>query len=116
MSCSILRQLSRRPPLTTAQTIRGLETLWQVPDGGARGVLFVAHGCSHSGSDFWPKSGRCMHCLGLPEEVRVREAALRRGYAVVAVSSHNRETQCWHNTGADKSEDLKVGLLGEAGR
>ena len=73
------------------------------------GVLFVAHGCSHAGSDFWPKTGRCVHCLGLPEEVRVREAALRRGYAVVAASSFDRETKCWQNRGADKSEDLKVG-------
>ena len=102
-------------PPPRLQNISDLEVLWELPPA-PMGVLFVAHGCSHSGSDFWPKSGRCMHCLGLPEEMWVREAALRRGYAVVAVSSHNRETQCWHNTGADKSEDLKVGLRGEAGR
>ena len=98
----------RRPCQPRMQNISELEVLWELPPS-PQGVLFVAHGCSHSGSDFWPKSGRCMHCLALPEEMRVREAALARGYAVVAVSSYNRETMCWHNTGADKSEDLKVG-------
>ncbi|KAI7843770.1 hypothetical protein COHA_002668 [Chlorella ohadii] len=93
-------------PWPKVQNISDLEVLWELPPAPL-GVLFLAHGCSHSGSDFWPKSGRCMHCLGLPEEMRVRQAALRRGYAVVAVSSHNRETMCWHNTGADRSEDLK---------
>jgi len=108
----------RLPPLSSRccatllpQNISDLEVLWELPPAPL-GVLFLAHGCSHSGSDFWPKSGRCMHCLGLPEEMRVRQAALRRGYAVVAVSSHNRETMCWHNTGADRSEDLKVSRCG----
>lgn len=84
-----------------------LETLWEVPRK-PKGVLFVAHGCSHQGSDFWPASQRCKHCLGLPEEMGVRAAALKRGYAVVAVTSYNRDSRCWHNTQAKRSEDLKV--------
>jgi uncharacterized protein YaeQ len=66
---------------------------------------------AQQGSDFWPPSKRCKHCLGLPEEVRVREAALRRGYAVVAVTSFNRTSKCWHNTQPKRSEDLKVSCI-----
>ena len=98
--------------LERVQTMHGLEVLWQVPsDGPPAGVLFLAHGCSHSGSDWWPSSARCPHCLGLPEEVRVRRAALARGYAVVAVTSFNRNSKCWHNTAPDRSEDMKVWAL-----
>jgi hypothetical protein len=89
------------------QTIRGLEVLWEVP-GAPKGVLFLAHGCGHGAPNFWPPSQQCPFCIGLPEEVRVREAALRRGYAVVAVTSFNRTSKCWHNTQPKRSEDLKV--------
>ena len=74
-----------------------------------KGVLFVAHGCNHQAGDFWPASPRCLDCLGLPEEGVVRAAALKRGYAVVAVSSYNRTSKCWHNTEASRSDDLQVG-------
>ncbi|PSC67478.1 aci-reductone dioxygenase [Micractinium conductrix] len=89
------------------RVIDDLETLWQVPSS-PKGLLFVAHGCSHSGSDFWPPSAdACPHCLGLPEELVVRRAALRRGYAVIAITSFDRDTMCWHNTAPERSEDLK---------
>lgn len=77
-------------------------------------VLFVAHGCNHAATDFWPPSRRCARCTGLPQERLVRLAALARGYAVVAVSSLDRQTQCWHNTQADKSRDVQV--MGHCGR
>lgn len=71
----------------------------------------------HAGSDFWPASEHCSHCLGLPEELAVRHTALRRGYAVVAVSSYDRKgSKCWHNTQPSRSEDLRVGrAVGEWG-
>ncbi|KAI7843771.1 hypothetical protein COHA_002669 [Chlorella ohadii] len=93
-----------------AQNISELETLWEVPPLPT-GVLFVAHGCNHAAADFWPPSERCPHCTGLPQERLVRLAALARGYAVVAISSMDREKQCWHNTQADKSEDVQVVFL-----
>ena len=99
------------PPRAPTQTIRGLAALWQVPPDPSR-VLFVAHGCNHSAEDWFDPSPACSACLGLPEERLVRLAALRRGYAVVAVSSLNRDTKCWHNTAASKSEDLQVGWAG----
>ncbi|EFN58741.1 hypothetical protein CHLNCDRAFT_140437 [Chlorella variabilis] len=88
------------------RVIRDLETLWEVPDQ-VGGVLLVAHGCSHQAGDFWPASQRCPGCLGLPEEMAIRATALRRGYAVIAVSSYNRSSGCWHNTQASRSEDLQ---------
>lgn len=101
------------PP--TLQNISDLETLWEVPPSPT-GVLFLAHGCNHAAADFWPPSQRCPHCTGLPQERLVRLAALARGYAVIAVSSLNRVTQCWHNTQADKSQDVQVGAGDGEGR
>ena len=95
------------------QTIRDLETLWEVPSN-PKGVLFVAHGCNHQAGDFWPASPRCLGCLGLPEEGVVRAAALQRGYAVIAVSSYNRTSKCWHNTDDSRSDDLQVSANLEA--
>lgn len=96
----------RQPPRDWPQsrTISDLETLWEVP-ASPKGVLFVAHGCNHAATDWWPASPRCPTCVGLPEERIIRKAALRRGYAVVAVSSFDRDTQCWHNTGSPADSD-----------
>ena len=94
VSCGTLPAHPPAPPPRTPrpsceQKIHDLETLWEVP-AEPKGVLLVAHGCNHQGGDFWPPSPRCRHCLGLPEEGVVRAAALRRGFAVVAVSSFIR--------------------------
>jgi predicted alpha/beta-hydrolase family hydrolase len=72
-----------------------IEVKYQIPPGQVKGLLFLAHGCHHSAGDFWPKSPLCPKCLGLPEEIRIRKAAMRRGYAVVAISSTDRENRCW---------------------
>lgn len=97
------------------QTIQELQTLWELPAGAPHGVLFVAHGCSHQGSDFWLKSPRCLECLGLPEEVAITRAAVKRGYAVVAVSSYDRESKCWQNRAVAQSEDLQARVGGAGG-
>lgn len=44
--------------------IAGQEALWQLPEGPAKGLLFLAHGCSHSATDFWERSEACPNCLG----------------------------------------------------
>jgi hypothetical protein len=54
-------------------------------------------------------------CTGLPEEVSVTKAALKRDFAVVAFSSTDRKThQCWdtsYSADAQNSVDmLKVRL------
>jgi hypothetical protein len=81
------------------ETLAGAECVWQLPPGGAaaaRGVLLLAHGCSHSALDFWPPSPGCPGCLNLPEEVHIVRRALARGYAVVAISSADRDgSRCW---------------------
>lgn len=86
-----------------SQVIEGLDTLWQLPPGANRsGVLFFAHGCSHSATDFWPSrlqgGWECPECLGLPEELIIRRIALARGYAFVAISSLDRDDRCWGTT------------------
>lgn len=89
---------SSRPPTLsgTLEVVSGVETVWQRPDVAPRGLLFLAHGCQHSATDFWPQSPKCTQCIGLPEEVRITRFALHAGWAVVAMSSTDRTfSRCW---------------------
>jgi hypothetical protein len=101
------------PPLTTAAAIRldprverknGNAVLWQLPPGPdrPRAAVFVAPGCTIRATDFFDASPGCPRCAGLPEERRFTREALRRGYAVLAVSSR---AQCW-SLDADASGEL----------
>lgn len=74
--------------------VDGVEFVWQAPPA-AKGVLAVLHGCSHRGTDAFPKSATCAECIGLPIETRVVAAALARGWAVAAVTSEDRRSGCW---------------------
>eukprot|EP00898_Chlorokybus_atmophyticus_P004286 jgi/Chlat1/4859/Chrsp31S04885 len=79
------------------ETIQEAEVVWQVPPNPV-GTLFIAHGCTHGATDFWPKGESCDACIGLPEETALVRAALARKFAVIAVSSADREgkiSKCW---------------------
>ncbi|XP_051152111.1 uncharacterized protein LOC127266062 [Andrographis paniculata] len=69
----------------------GTDVIWQIPDS-PKAVLFLAHGCNGRAANFWDKSPKCLHCVGLPEERLIVLHALARNFAVVVVSS--RKT-CW---------------------
>ena len=74
----------------------GAEAMWQIPRN-AKQILFVAHGCQHSATDFWAPTAQCPQCLGLPEEVRITKQALEEGFAVIAISSNDRDfSRCWN--------------------
>jgi predicted alpha/beta-hydrolase family hydrolase len=77
------------------QTDGQVIALWQSPSGRERGIMLLAHGCGHAATHFWPQSSACRSCIGLPEELRVVSAALRRGLVAVAVSSTDRRSGCW---------------------
>lgn len=85
-----------RPDLgATFQTFEGVQMAFEVPTN-PKAVLLLFHGCQHSCTDWWPKSGGCPTCTGLPEEVRITEAAVGEGFAVVALSSQDRtHNRCW---------------------
>jgi len=84
-----------------------IETVWQPPVETAIGIVFVAHGCMHQGTDLFSDVGpdgwrfeACSRsnfgrCLGLPEEVRLRQSARKRGYLVMAVSGGSGRQSCW---------------------
>ena len=57
-----------------------------------RGLVFLAHGCSHRATDFWPHSAACPSCIGLPEEVAIARAVVDADYAAIALSSRGF---CW---------------------
>eukprot|EP00240_Pyramimonas_obovata_P005220 CAMPEP_0118953172 /NCGR_PEP_ID=MMETSP1169-20130426/56086_1 /TAXON_ID=36882 /ORGANISM="Pyramimonas obovata, Strain CCMP722" /LENGTH=425 /DNA_ID=CAMNT_0006900565 /DNA_START=104 /DNA_END=1381 /DNA_ORIENTATION=- len=77
------------------EEIGGAEVVWLSPPN-PKAILFVAHGCNHQATDFWHPSETCPKCTGLPEEVRIARTAYDRGYAVVAISSQDRLSRCWH--------------------
>lgn len=79
-------------------SLNGIEAVYQLPSplDELQGVLFVAHGCSHSATDWWPKSSSCTKCVGLPIEMAiVREAIYAHRFAVIGISSTNRAHKCW---------------------
>lgn len=84
-----------------------VETMWQRPRGTPRGLFFMAHGCNHQGTDFFSNVGLDGYvltecgtsnfgkCLGLPEEVRLRQVARSRGYVAMSVSGGSGSQSCW---------------------
>jgi len=73
----------------------GTEFVWQQPRE-VKGIIFLAHGCSHAATDWFDKSAACPLCIGLPEERRIVRAALAAGYVALAVSSQDRAfSRCW---------------------
>jgi hypothetical protein len=82
------------------EIIDGIDVLWTAPPTTTRspcGILFLAHGCSHSHTDWFANCGK-QNCLGLPEEVAIVQFALERNLIVVAISSTNRWSKCWQLT------------------
>lgn len=73
----------------------GTEYVYQLPPAQIHGVLFAAHGCSHSSTDWWPRSDLCTKCTGLPVEKSIVREALKRNLLVIAVSAQNRDHKCW---------------------
>ena len=86
-----------------------IEYVFQRPSSPSRpisGVVFLAHGCSHSATDWWPKSESCLTCLGLPVEVSIVKEAVRRNYFVVAMSSSDSTHKCWAENDLDRAGAL----------
>ena len=49
---------------TYEQSLGGAEAVWQLPPVGTpAGIFFVAHGCSHSATDFFPHSASCASAI-----------------------------------------------------
>jgi hypothetical protein len=78
--------------------IDGAEFFWQLPpDSYPKAILFLAHGCSHSMTDWFPQSSACPDCIGLPEEMAIVKLSLEKlQVMVVAMSSLDRKgSKCW---------------------
>jgi hypothetical protein len=78
-------------PTVNQDIINGTNVIFVEPRN-VSGILFVAHGCSHSHTDWFLG---CDRCIGLPEERAIVLTALDLGLVVVAMSSSNRDTKCW---------------------
>ena len=74
-----------------------IEMVYQLPSDTSetKGVLAVFHGCSHRATDWFPTSQSCSSCIGLPVERAIVQGALDRGFAVLALSSQNKDHKCW---------------------
>ena len=67
------------------------------PRDGPIGALFLFHGCSHGAADFCaPAAVGCAKCRALPAELDWVRQGLIRKMAVLAVSSRDRRSGCWH--------------------
>ena len=76
-------------------------TIYEVPRGNPKGIVFLAHACTHGAYDFWPPSEHCSHCTGLAEEVLISRTAINSGYIVIAVNSSDRSHGCWGQSSSD---------------
>jgi hypothetical protein len=72
-----------------------VEYLVQKPLSEVKGMMFLAHGCQHQATDWFPRTSDCESCLSLPIERNITETLLSRGYIALAASSQNREHKCW---------------------
>lgn len=80
---------------------RNVEFVWQNPIKNVVGVVFLAHGCSHSATDWWPKSPSCTNCIGLPVEQSIVKSILNQNFVAVASSSVDRSSKCWSHEDID---------------
>jgi hypothetical protein len=88
------------------ETFNGTEYVYQMPESSPKGIVFLAHGCSHSSTDFFPQSEKCKKCIGLPIELSITSEVLNRNMIPIAISSINRENKCWNYR--DKNSFLDV--------
>ena len=88
--------------------VNNIEAVYQLPSSTTtiKGVVFLAHGCSHSATDWWPKSDSCPLCIGLPVEMSIVRYGLEHGYVMLAMSSTNRRHKCWTGHDLNKANTL----------
>lgn len=60
----------------------------------------------HTKKDYSLFSRLTLNIAGLPEEMRIRLAILRRGYAVIGISSEERVKGCWREIKEDGGEGV----------
>lgn len=77
------------------EKVDGSELVWQKPLNTPTAAIFLAHGCAHSATDWWPKSANCPNCIGLPVETSIVTSFLNEGYLVISTSSQDRHSKCW---------------------
>jgi hypothetical protein len=86
--------------------IDGLSHAYQAPQN-PKGLVVFLHGCSRSIYDGWPQS--YPKFLGFPQDVGRTKQALRAGYAILYVSPHNQQTNCFSaKEGKDPQTTKKV--------
>lgn len=104
---SVLRYQEELGKGPTFEIVHGQEAAWELPKGQLRGVVAFGHGCFHAGYDPWTRQSKCpVKCVGLPEEVMWRRAALARGLVVIGISSQERSKDikargCWFEVKKD---------------
>jgi hypothetical protein len=93
------------PPLSslkpTAFSAAGRTHYYQMPAGGARGLVVWLPGCIRTAMGFWP-AGSAPGFLGFPEDVSHTRQILGRGYAILVLTAADTRMNCW-STGSDSA-------------
>jgi len=114
LSCNLFDGWAADPTLSgILKSEAGTEFVYQAPTLPIKGVVWFAHGCSHSATDWWPKSKGCPGCNGLPVERTLVFEALRRDYVAVAQSSVNRKHKCWSDADLNPANGVLQWILNE---
>jgi hypothetical protein len=94
--------------------MNGIEFFWQLPPDSSypKAILFLAHGCGHAMTDWFPQSSACPDCIGLPEEMATVKLALEKLQVMVVVMSSldRKRFKCW--SWDDAPDVAKVLLAG----
>lgn len=98
------------------EAVNDSEIVWQKPHNkDPTAAIFLAHGCAHSATDWWPKSSSCPNCIGLPVEMSIVEFFLSEDFLVVSTSSHDRISKCWREKDIQITANLLKSLYEKLG-
>lgn len=74
-----------------------MEAVYSIPDKTTpKGIVLIFHACTHNALKFFvPNPTDCPQCIGLSEEIRITQLVNARGYAILALTSQDRQSGCW---------------------
>lgn len=73
------------------------EVVHAMPKTKPKNIALLLHACSHDALKFFSPSATCPRCIGLSEEMQISRILLKQNYAILAITSQDRQSKCWSN-------------------